>query len=108
MAHPEITLAQSRRVAPKAVARPLLAWFAWSRGLGFREVGEAIGVSHEQARLYCRPFGDPKRVTPDDDVARRIAEWSGHVVAPWTFEDTPGARAIGLSGVPAHGVEAAS
>lgn len=88
------------RRAPRRRAKPLLAWFIWSHDLNLRSAAEGIGgVSHEQVRLLCLPFGDPKRVEPTPDLAHKIAHWSGGVVAPWTFEDTPGARAIGLSGV---------
>lgn len=81
-------------------ARPLLRWYMFSHELTLRATAGQIGVSHEQVRLMCLPFGDPRRVIPDAETARRIALWSGGVVAPWTFDDTPGAQAIGLSGAP--------
>lgn len=89
---------------PRREAKPLLAWFLWAHQIKLRPAAAAIGdVSHEQVRLFCLPFDDPKRVVPDGETARRIAAWTKNVVAPWMFDDTPGARAIGLSGVTTQG-----
>lgn len=90
---PALTQPRRRR------ARPLLRAYLTAYEVTLRAAGDALGVSHEQVRLYCLPFGDAKRVEPDADVARRIALWTQGTVAPWTFEDTPGARAIGLTGI---------
>jgi hypothetical protein len=98
LAEPQ-TLDETLSPAPKPVARPLLAWFLWVRGIKLRPAGKALGVSHQQVSLFCLPFDDERRVIPDPETARRIAEWTERAVPPWTFDDTPGSRAVGLTGV---------
>lgn len=91
----------AERAPRKRPARPLLHAYLSAYGIYLRTAAKEIGdVSHEQVRRFCLPFDDPKRAEPDADLARRIALWTHGAVAPWTFEDTPGARAIGLAGLP--------
>jgi hypothetical protein len=94
------TLATSALPTPRRRrARPLLRAYLTAYEVTLRAAGEALGVSHEQVRLFCLPFDDARRAEPDADVARRIALWTDGAVQPWTFEDTPGSRAIGLAGI---------
>lgn len=73
------------KIAPPPRPRPRLAAFIFDRGLDLKDVGDAIGCSHEQVRLICLPFGDPKRRVPGAELMERIVLWTNRAVTPSDF-----------------------
>lgn len=53
--------------------RPALARWLWDRGYNWNEAGELFACSGEAVRLWCLPFGDPKRRTPDQPSMEKIS-----------------------------------
>lgn len=52
--------------------RPALALWVWDRGYTWSEAGELFECTGEAVRLWCRPFDDPSRRTPDRTSMDRI------------------------------------
>lgn len=69
----------------KPIPRPKFAQFIWERGLELREVGDAIGCSHEMVRRMGLPFGHPRRRVPGEDLMASIVKWSDGEIRPSDF-----------------------
>lgn len=68
---------------PDAIVRPRLALWLWERDLDYRAAGTLFGCSHTQVVIICRPFGDPERRRPKDDLLARIVEvTAGEIGSP--------------------------
>jgi transposase-like protein len=60
--------------------------FLWSRGYTNRAAAPLFGVSHEQVRLWRKPFSDPARVAPRPEERVLIANVTGGEVSPESFD----------------------
>lgn len=63
---------QSLAATAAEPVRPRLASWIAAGESNFTRFGREIGKSGEAVRLYCLPFGDPKRCVPGDETLRRI------------------------------------
>lgn len=69
--------------------RPSLARFVWERGYTWQEAGELFGCSGEAVRLWCLPFDDPARRTPDrSSMEKIVAGTNGEVTAADFYQPT--------------------
>lgn len=65
--------------------RPALAQWMFDRDISAEAAGIRLGKSPVQVRRYCRPFGDPRRQTPSEQVIARIVEWTRGAVTAIDF-----------------------
>lgn len=65
--------------------RPRLAHWVWERGYTWNEAGELFECSGEAVRLWCLPFDDPGRRTPDKASLGRIVRVTGGVIGGADF-----------------------
>lgn len=72
-----------QRRAPRQ--RPPLARWVWDRGYTWKEAGELFGCSGEAVRLWCLPFDDPARRTPDQRSMERIERATGGEIGAGSF-----------------------
>ena len=71
--------------APAPIGRTPFDRWCWERGLELKEIGEAIGCSHEHVRAIRKPFGHPDRRVPSSRVMATIVEWTGGEIKPADF-----------------------
>lgn len=65
--------------------RPALAKWVWDRAYTWKEAGELFGCSGEAVRLWCLPFTDVARRTPDKTWLGRITTVTGGAVTAADF-----------------------
>lgn len=67
---------------PALKLRPKLDRWLRDRGLGATDLGNRWGITPQGASRYLLPFGDPKRVIPNEERMADAFSWTrGEVVA---------------------------
>jgi len=69
--------------------RPALARWVWDRGYTWKEAGEVFQCTGEAVRLWCRPFDDDSRRTPEKATMELIATVTGGEVTAADFYPAP-------------------
>lgn len=75
---------------PDVVERPALALFLFERGMTDAEFGDLVGKTGAAVGNWCRPFSDPQRRAPRRETRELIAQITGGVVPPESFDPPAG------------------
>lgn len=72
-------------LAPPLKTRPKMDRWLRDRGLGATDLGKRWGLTPQGASRYLLPFGDPRRIVPNEDRLADALAWTAGevVVADW-------------------------
>lgn len=84
--------------SPDLKPKPKLARWMFERGISAQSAASELGCSTQTVRNITRPFGDPRRTVPHEDLMGRIVGWTkGEIVAGDFYPDHLNGRELAVA-----------